>query len=126
MNKKLCQFHVSHGIREALFINCESCETSKNLDDVVPLGFVRIFNNVYYEEHNILTECKKCKIIYYCSDHIDNHECYESIEYEPDFCKSLNYDLNCRESVDSDPNCRESVDSAPKCWVKKSFDSDSK
>ena len=125
-NKKLCQFCVRHGLQDALFMSCESCETSENLDDVVPLGFVIIFNNVYCEEHNILTECKQCESMYYCNDHYNNHECCESIEYEPDYCKSLDSDPKCCESFDSDPKCRESVDHAPKYWEKKSFDSDSK
>ena len=82
-NKKLCQFHARHGIQEALYMSCESCETTENLDDVFPLGFISKFNNIFCKEHNILTECKRCKCIYYCSDHIDDHECLESIEYDP-------------------------------------------
>lgn len=77
-SKKICQFHFRHGEEDGEYMSCESCVTHENIDDVAPNfleGYIRKHNNVYCKDHNILNLCSKCEFIYYCGDHIGNHEC---------------------------------------------------
>lgn len=81
-NIKLCQFHYRLGEEElGNYMSCCSCQTYVNLDLVSPAGYIITHNNVYCKKHNVLTICEKCEGIYYCTDHINTHQCVEYIEY---------------------------------------------
>lgn len=90
-NKNLCQFHFRFGQENGKYMSCELCEINENIDDVTPKGFVKKPICVYCKEHTILTECEKCECIYYCNEHINNHECIKWITIEPRITKLENF-----------------------------------